>query len=104
MHTNNVYRINSKESLNAHEIVLRIMRKENYLIGIINENVLDLVVPSIFSGNNTDRLFLTKSLEWSLSFCILEYMFDSDFNILEEFLHDVKVSQPNLTTSQLGIL
>ena len=89
-----MYRINAKDTLNAHDVVLRIMRKENYLIGLINENVLDLVVPwwvSIFFCSGSDRLFLTKSLEWSLSFCILEYMFDEKFHTSSEFLSDAQV-------------
>lgn len=37
-----------------------------------------------------ERLFLTKSLEYSLSFCIMEYMFNDQFNISTLFLKDIK--------------
>ena len=72
-----------------HDVVLRIMRKENYLIGLINKDCLDLVIPWWISPLASDRLFLTKSLEWSLSFCILEYMFTEQFDISADFLSDV---------------
>jgi autophagy-related protein 9 len=44
----------------------------------------------------TERLFLTKSLEWSLSFCILEYMFNEQFVISTSFLKKVDVLQTRL--------
>jgi len=34
----------TKDKLTEHDIVLRIMRKENYLIALINKNCLDIHV------------------------------------------------------------
>lgn len=81
--------VSSKPRLSAHDIVLRIMRKENYLVGLINKETLDLVVPWWISPFATEKLFLTKSLEWSLSFCIMDYMFTEDFLLSSDFLEDL---------------
>ena len=45
LHSNNMYRIAIKDKLTEHDIVLRIMRRDNYMIGLINKNILDLRVP-----------------------------------------------------------
>ncbi len=76
LHNRGAYRLVPSTLLTVHEVALRIMRKDNYLIGLINKNRLDLYVPWWMSSFMSGRLFLTKSLEWSLSFCVLEYMFD----------------------------
>lgn len=87
-------RIVPSSTLTVHEVAMRIMRKDNYLIGMINRNCLDLSVPWWMSSFISGKLFLTKSLEWSLSFCILEYMFDEQEpfdrpEISQDFLSDV---------------
>jgi autophagy-related protein 9 len=68
--------------LSAHDIVSRIMRKENYLIGLLNKGVLGLDLPQWVPGagpmlsHDRKRLVLSKMVEWSLNWCILHYMFD----------------------------
>ena len=73
------------KDLSAHEIVMRIMRKENYLIGMINKGVLAFQVswwvpgtgPAVNSRSGGKRnLMLPKTLEWTLNWCILQSMFD----------------------------
>lgn len=77
--------------LSAHDIVSRIMRKENYLIGLLNKGVLGLDLPSWVPGarpmlnHNNKRLVLTNMVEWSLNWCILQHMFDSNFLIHRDF-------------------
>lgn len=72
--------------LTEHDIVARIMRKDNYLIGMLNRGVLALHV----SVPGSRRHFmLTKTLEWNLCFCIFSHMFDSNFRVQSEFVHDV---------------
>lgn len=56
----------------------------------------DLRVPWWITPIMTERLFLTKSLEWSLSFCILEYMFNEQFVISTSFLKKVTLLQTRL--------
>lgn len=89
LHEHGAYRITTKKTLTAHDVALRIMRKDNYLIGLINKKTLDLVVPWWLSPFASDRLFLTQSLEWSLSFCLMDYMFNEHYDISSDFLHDV---------------
>jgi len=68
--------------LNAHDIVARIMRKENYVIGMLNMGVLGLHLP--LPGLRR-RVLLTKTLEWNLYFCIFDFMFDESFRIRRGF-------------------
>jgi autophagy-related protein 9 len=89
LHAHGSYKVVEKEELTVHDVALRIMRKENYLIGLINKNTLDLFVPWWLSPLAGEQLFLNKSLEWSLTFCIMEYMFNDDYDISAEFLGDV---------------
>lgn len=59
------------------------MRKENYLIAMLNKGILKLSLPLPFLGTRgsgtlwatTGRQYLTKSLEWSVHFCVLNHMF-----------------------------
>jgi len=77
--------------LSAHDIVSRIMRKENYLIGLLNKGVLGLDLPSWVPGagpvlyHGKRRLVLTKLVEWSLDWCVFQQMFDSNFLIHRDF-------------------
>ncbi|KAJ8438132.1 hypothetical protein Cgig2_033011 [Carnegiea gigantea] len=74
------------KDLSVHDIGMRLMQKENYLIGMINKGVLAFPVskwtpgagPPIKSGPNRSRqcLILTKTLEWTLNWSILQSMFD----------------------------
>ncbi|KAI7735119.1 hypothetical protein M8C21_003160 [Ambrosia artemisiifolia] len=74
------------KDLSAHDIVMRLMRKENYLIGMLNKGVLAFPIsswipgagPTVKKDANGTRycLTLTKTLEWTLNWCILHSMFD----------------------------
>lgn len=74
------------KDLTIHDVVMRLMRKENYLIGMLNKGVLAFPISGWFPGagptvkNDTSgvqhRLILTKTLEWTLNWCILQSMFD----------------------------
>lgn len=74
------------KDLSAHDVVMRIMRKENYLIGMLNKGVLALPIPRWLPGagpavnsrvnGRKHHLYLTKTLEWTLNWCILQSMFD----------------------------
>ncbi|KAH9324285.1 hypothetical protein KI387_004463 [Taxus chinensis] len=86
------------KDLSAHDVVLRIMRKDNYLIGMLNKGVLALPIPQWVpgagpvvqreAGGTENRLILTKTLEWSLKWCILQYMFDRNFLIRKDFINN----------------
>lgn len=84
------------KDLSAHDIVMRLMRKENYLIGMVNKGVLAFPIsqwipgvgPTVKFGSHgaQHRLILTKTLEWTLNWCILQSMFDRNFCVRREFI------------------
>ncbi|KAF9114714.1 autophagy protein atg9 [Mortierella sp. AM989] len=75
------------QRLNAHDIANRIMRKENFMIAMFNKELIDLSLPVPMLRNRT---ILTKILEWSLSFCILGYVFDEWGQVRKRFLKDTR--------------
>ncbi|CAN0368680.1 unnamed protein product, partial [Ectocarpus fasciculatus] len=80
------------------------MRKENYLIAMLNKGILKLSLPLPFCGSRdrgtlwatTGRQYLTKSLEWSMHFCVLNHMFSDKFTIRTQFLQDVRALRARL--------
>lgn len=97
------------KDLSIHDVVMRLMRKENYMIGMLNKGVLAFpilqwVPGSCTTGNvGTDgvqlRLVLPKTLEWTLNWCILQSMFDRNFRVRRDF-----VSDPNTLRKRLMIV
>lgn len=79
--------IGSVARLDAHDISNRIMRKENYLIAIFNKDVFNLNLP-LFSLRPS--LALTKTMEWNLSFCILNFFFDNQCTVRKGLLKDIR--------------
>ena len=61
------------------------MRKENFLIGMLNRGVLALHIA--LPGLRT-QFMLTKTLEWNLHWCILDAMFNDEFRIRPEFVNN----------------
>lgn len=72
--------------LNEHDIISRIMRKDNYMLGMLNKGVLALNVP--IPGFRR-RFLLTKTLEWNIYWCIMDNMFNESFQVKEEFKSNV---------------
>lgn len=74
------------KDLSIHDVVMRLMRKENYLIGMLNKGVLAFPISQWIPGSCPTgnvaadgvrlRLVLPKTLEWTLNWCILQSMFD----------------------------
>lgn len=75
----------SKQRMDAHDIANRLMRRDNYLIALINKDVLDLTLPIPFFKN---RQLFSKTLEWNLSLCILDYVFNEQGQVRPLFLKD----------------
>ena len=75
----------SKQRMDAHDIANRLMRRENYLIALFNKDVLDLTLPIPFLGN---RQFFSKTLEWNLDLCIMDYVFNEQGQVRSIFLKD----------------
>ncbi|CAK7567565.1 MAG: autophagy protein atg9 [Sporothrix epigloea] len=83
----------SKERLDAHDIANRLMRRENYMIALFNKDILDLSVPLPFLRN---KQFLTRTLEWTLWFGVLDFVFDERGQVNQEFLKSSRRTQLSL--------
>lgn len=70
--------------LSEQDIVMRIMRKENYLIGMLNKGILALHFPKVPGFGKSPML--TKTVEWNIRWCLLDAMFDEKFRIKEAYL------------------
>lgn len=75
----------SKQRMDAHDIANRLMRKENYLIALFNKEILDLTLPVPFLRN---RQLFSRTLEWNLNLCILDYVFNEQGQVRPLFLKD----------------
>mmetsp|Transcript_1070 Transcript_1070/g.1592 ORF Transcript_1070/g.1592 Transcript_1070/m.1592 type:complete len:525 (-) Transcript_1070:451-2025(-) len=77
------YRIQiNGDTLNAKNIAQRIMRKENYMIAMVNHEILP--IGSEFYGNSW---FLGKILEKMIEICILDQLFNDRFILKREFVN-----------------
>ncbi|KAL9135180.1 MAG: hypothetical protein Q9175_003638 [Cornicularia normoerica] len=77
----------SKQRMDAHDIANRLMRRENYMIALINKDILDLTLPLPLLRN---RQFFSKTLEWNLSLCILDFVFNEQGQVRPLFLKDIR--------------
>ncbi len=75
----------SKQRMDAHDIANRLMRRDNYLIALINKDILDLTLPVPFMKN---RQLFSKTLEWNLNLCIMDYVFNEQGQVRPLFLKD----------------
>lgn len=85
----------SKERLDAIDIASRIMRKDNYLIALINKDVLDLTLPIPFLR---ERQFFSTTLQWWLYFGVIDLVFDQTGQVNQQFL---KASNRGLLSQKL---
>lgn len=76
-------RSQSKERLDASDIANRLMRRHNYLIALFNKDVLDLSIPIPFLRNYQP---FSRTLEWCLMFSILDFVFNEQGQVNQEFL------------------
>ncbi|KAB8345966.1 hypothetical protein FH972_023018 [Carpinus fangiana] len=75
----------AKESMDAHDIANRLMRKENYYIALFNKDILDCTIP--LPGLRDRRLF-SKALEWNLGYCVSDFVFNDQGQVKQIFLKD----------------
>nr|KYP51184.1 Autophagy-related protein 9 [Cajanus cajan] len=102
------------KDLSAHDMVMRLMRKENYLIGMLNKGVLAFPIsqwvpgagPTVKSGTNGTqyRLILPKTLEWTLNWCILQSMFDRKFCVRRDFVSNPRTLKKRLMVVGIAML
>lgn len=71
------------------------MREENYLIALINKDVLDLSIPVpevvhrfAPGAAGYGATMLTKTLEWNLSFCLIGFLFGRDGQVRRAFVNE----------------
>ncbi|PYI21330.1 autophagy protein Apg9 [Aspergillus japonicus CBS 114.51] len=75
----------SKQRMDAHDIANRLMRKENYLIALVNKDILDLTLPVPFLRN---RQLFSRTLEWNINLCVMDYVFNEQGQVRTLFLKD----------------
>ncbi|XP_074316670.1 autophagy-related protein 9 [Silene latifolia] len=102
------------KDLTAQEIIMRLMRKENYLIGMINKGILAFPIskwipgagPTVKSSPYRGRqhLILTKTLEWTLNWSILQSMFDRNFCVRRDFTSNPEMLKKRLVIVGLAML
>lgn len=92
--TANVVEVKAKNRIDAHDVANRIMRKENYLIALFNNDILDLSLPIPLYRTST----LTKTLEWNLNLCIMGFAFNESGYLKQAFL---KQSQREYLSEEL---
>ncbi|KAI5596982.1 hypothetical protein BDE02_02G037700 [Populus trichocarpa] len=102
------------KDLTAHDVVMRLMRKENYLIGMLNKGVLAFPIsswipgagPTVRNGSNgmQHHLILTKPLEWTLNWCILQSMFDRNFCVRRDFIYNPNALKKRLMVVGLAMV
>ncbi|KAF4589364.1 Autophagy-related protein 9 [Ophiocordyceps camponoti-floridani] len=73
----------SKDRLDAHDIANRLMRRDNYLIAMINKDILDLSLPLPFLRG---RQLYSKTMEWYLHYSILDMAFNDFGQVRQDFL------------------
>eukprot|EP00586_Coscinodiscus_wailesii_P021777 CAMPEP_0172520516 /NCGR_PEP_ID=MMETSP1066-20121228/292051_1 /TAXON_ID=671091 /ORGANISM="Coscinodiscus wailesii, Strain CCMP2513" /LENGTH=1056 /DNA_ID=CAMNT_0013303295 /DNA_START=550 /DNA_END=3720 /DNA_ORIENTATION=+ len=74
--------------LDALVIAMRIMRQENFVVGLLNLNLVDVSVPFL-PATMRKVPFLSQSLEWSLYVCVLNHVWSQDRRIRPSFYMDV---------------
>ncbi|GMM55419.1 autophagy protein [Maudiozyma humilis] len=92
--TANVVEVKAKNRLNAHDVANRIMRKNNYLIAMYNNDIFDFSLPFLSFDSN----MLTKTLEWNINLCVIGYAFNDAGFVKQGFL---KVSQRDFMIEEL---
>lgn len=89
VHLQATTRVSIVRDLNEHDIIARILRKENYMMGMLNRGVLGLTLdvpglkwlPKWLRGH----VWLTKCVEWNIEWAVFNGMFDDDFSIRASF-------------------
>jgi len=74
------------QEINALTVAQIIMRKENFMVAFINRSMLDLTLPwPLDNGFLRGKEYFSKTLEWSMYFCVLSYMFNHKYKIRPAF-------------------
>ena len=84
------------KSVTALSISQRVLRRENWFIGLLNCGVLDLRIPLPYclsiSGRSKSQ-FLSTSLEWSIYLCIFGFMYNHNYRVRPSFIDNPRLLQ-----------
>jgi hypothetical protein len=69
--------------LDAHTIANKILKKDNFMIALLNKQILNLSVPKIGYGP-----ILTLLMEWNINYCIFAWVFDEKGTLKKRFLKE----------------
>eukprot|EP00475_Leptophrys_vorax_P009260 TRINITY_DN16126_c0_g2_i1.p1 TRINITY_DN16126_c0_g2~~TRINITY_DN16126_c0_g2_i1.p1 ORF type:complete len:521 (+),score=120.48 TRINITY_DN16126_c0_g2_i1:292-1854(+) len=86
------FKISNVKDHNALDIANRIMRKDNYLIALLNQEVF----PTKIGLSSVKVDYFGKAFEWNLRLALLDPMFSSDFSIQESFISNATNLQRRL--------
>ena len=78
-------RTQDKQRMDAHDIANRLMRRQNYMIAMINKDILDVTLPIPYFRH---RKLFTRTLEWNLELCIMDFIFNRKGQVRPLFLKD----------------
>lgn len=68
----------------AHNVANRICKKDNYLIAMFNKELFNFDIPVLDKWYQVP--VFTKSMEWNIQNCVLNYVFDDKMKLKSEFL------------------
>lgn len=69
------------------DLTNRLLRKDNYLVALINRHVLDLSLPFVPESYFTSiRTIFTTPMYWMLQWCVFPHFFESNGEIRDEVL------------------
>jgi autophagy-related protein 9 len=84
-------RLSVSHDLTAHDICSRILRRENYLVGLLNKRALHLTLPML-PGSLGRRVWLGPTILWNLHWAVLDSMHD-DFSCIRADFGNVAALQ-----------
>ena len=76
-----------KQRMDAHDIANRLMRRQNYMIAMINKDILDLTLPIPYIRN---RKLYTRTLEWNIELAVMDFIFNRKGQVRALFLKDTQ--------------
>lgn len=82
--------------LDERDIVARIMRKENYLIGMVNRDVVNTRLEPVSILCKKDA-WMTKSVQSNFDLAVFNWMFDEKFHVRKDF-YDVEALRRRFKT------
>lgn len=82
--TANATEVKAKNRLSAHDVANRIMRKENFVIALYDNDILELSLPVPLLRTSV----FTKTLEWNINLCVLGFAFNEKGYLKQAFLRE----------------